>query len=258
MSYILNALRKSDRERQAKQQVTNRIFEQEPERRQSMFRWIAVIVIVNLIAIACLFWYVTKPTENTATTETPKRPPASIVSEQRSSDLLTRAEEPRPELSLERKTTPISELTNANVPPKPGTPVKHKPEKQPNDASRPVQTVQEQKPLTVAKAPVEITPVPEPFVAPRPVAVVPLEPKPDRASDIPWLREMPFEFRQTVPKMNINVFVYASDPSERFVLIDMVKYKPGQDTKDGVGIVEIKQDGLVVRYDGRIFKVERP
>lgn len=223
-----------------------------------MFRWVAVIVIVNLIAIACLFWYVTKPTENTATTETPKRLPASIVSEHRSSDSLSRAEEPRPELSLERKTTPIAELTNANVSSKPQSPVKHKPEKQPNDASRPVRPVQEQKPLTAAKAPVEITSVPEPIVAPRPVAIVPLEPKPERANDIPWLREMPFEFRQTVPKMNINVFVYANDPAERFVLIDMVKYKPGQDTKDGVGIVEIKQDGLVLRYDSRIFKIERP
>lgn len=258
MSYILNALRKSDRERQASQQVTNRIFEHEPERRQSMFRWIAVIVIVNLIAIACLYWYVTKPSENRETTATPKRPPASSVSEQRSSDSLSRVEEARPELLLERKTTPIAELNNANVPPKPQSPVKHKPEKQPNDVSRPVRPVQEQKPLTAAKAPVAITPIPEPVVVQRPVAVVPLEPKPERANDILWLREMPFEFRQTVPKMNINVFVYASDPSERFVLIDMVKYKPGQDTKDGVSIVEIKQDGLVVRYDGRIFKVERP
>lgn len=258
MSYILNALRKSDRERQASQQVTNRIFEQEPERRQSMFRWIAVIALVNLAAIACLFWYVTKSTENTEITETPKRPPVSIVSEQLSSDSLKRAEEPKPELSLERKTTPIAELTSAKVPPKPQSPANLKPEKQLNDVSRPVRSIQEQKPLTAAKAPLVTTPVPEPVVAPRPFAIAPPKPKPERANDIPWLREMPFEFRQTVPKMNINVFVYASDPSERFVLIDMVKYKPGQDTKDGVGIVEIKQDGLVVRYDGRIFMVERP
>lgn len=214
-----------------------------------MFRWIAVIVIVNFIAIACLFWYVTKSTENTETTEIPKRPSASIVSEQRSSDSLTRAEKPKPELSLERKTTPIAELTNANVPPKRQAPSKYKPEKQPNDASRPVRPVQEQKPLTAAKAPVVVV---------LPFGIASPEPQPERANDIPWLREMPFEFRQTVPKMNINVFVYASDPSERFVLIDMVKYKPGQDTKDGVGIVEIKQDGLVVRYDGKIFMVERP
>ncbi len=258
MSYILNALRKSDRERQASQQVTNRILEQEPERRQSMFRWIGVIVIVNLIAIACLFWYVTKSIENTETTEIPKRPPASIVSEQRSSDSLTRVEEPKPKLSLERKTTPIAELTNSNVSPKRQAPSKYKLEIKPNDTLRPVRPVKEQKPLTAAKAPLVTTPVPEPVVVPQPFAIAPPEPKPERANDIPWLREMPFEFRQTVPKMNINVFVYASDPSERFVLIDMVKYKPGQDTKDGVGIVEIKQDGLVVRYDGRIFMLERP
>lgn len=258
MSYILNALRKSDRERQVTQQVTNRIFEPEPARRQSQVRWVAGIVIVNLIAIVSLFWYVTKPAEHTATMETAIAPPASIISEPRSADSLARVEKPRPESSLERKTTSIAELSSGDVSPKPQSPATLKPEKPLHEVSEPVRSVQEQKPPSAAEAPAPVKPIPAPVMTPRPVATVPPEPKPERANDIPWLREMPFEFRRTVPKININVFVYANDPSDRFVLIDMVKYRPGQNTNDGVGIVEIKQDGLVVRYDGRIFKVERP
>jgi len=76
--------------------------------------------------------------------------------------------------------------------------------------------------------------------------------------DIPLLSDLPFEFRQTVPKFTINVFVYSQQPEERFVMIDMVKYKPGQQIKDVMMLKEILPDSLVVDYQNRTFKIERP
>lgn len=257
MSYILNALRKSDRERQATQPVTSKILEQEPERRQNMSRWVSFIVIVNFIVIACLFWYVGKKDEATPVAQAPKRPPVANVAESQFA-APSPIEEPQPEKTVMRATNAIAELPNVNVAPKLQSTETVKTENKSNDASRAVRPVQEQKPISSPGTPVARAPVPAPIETPNPDKIMPPELKPERTDGIPWLRDMPFEFRQAVPKMNINVFVYANEPAERFVLIDMVKYRTGQSTKDGVDIVEIKPDGLVVRYDGRVFKVERP
>lgn len=257
MSYILNALRKSDRERQATQPVTNRILEQEPQRRQSMFRWISLVVIVNIIVIACFFWYAVKQDEAAPVARVPKRPPVANVSE---SQLAAPSpiEEPKPKKTIVSGANAIAELPNVNVAPKRQSMETVKTENKSNDASRAVRPIPEKKPISSPGTPVAMAPAPAPIETPSPDEIMSPEPKPERTDGIPWLRDMPFEFRQAVPKMNINVFVYANEPAERFVLIDMVKYRTGQSTKDGVDIVEIKPDGLVVRYESRIFKVERP
>lgn len=72
------------------------------------------------------------------------------------------------------------------------------------------------------------------------------------------LSDLPFEFRQTLPKFTINVFVYSQDPEERFIMIDMVKYKPGQQIKDAMLLKEILPDGFVIDYQNRVFKIKRP
>jgi len=45
--------------------------------------------------------------------------------------------------------------------------------------------------------------------------------------DIPFLNDLPFEFRQTVPKFTTNVFVYSNHPEESFVMIDMSSINRG-------------------------------
>ena len=73
---------------------------------------------------------------------------------------------------------------------------------------------------------------------------------------LPFLRDMPDEFRQLVPKMKINVYAYSQNPSERFVIINLIKYKTGQQTQDAVEIKEINPNSLVVKYRDQSFKIE--
>ena len=62
MSYILNALRKSEQERQAQQPgtVTDRILVNQPPPRHKTSKLIIVLIISNLIAAAAFFWFVRK------------------------------------------------------------------------------------------------------------------------------------------------------------------------------------------------------
>ena len=59
MSYILDALRKSEQQRQAIQPdtVTDRILVNPPQPKQKSLKWMAVLVIGNLLVVAFLFWF---------------------------------------------------------------------------------------------------------------------------------------------------------------------------------------------------------
>jgi general secretion pathway protein B len=72
------------------------------------------------------------------------------------------------------------------------------------------------------------------------------------------LNELPYEIRNTLPNLTINVFSYAQQPEERFVIIDMVKIRTGQLIKGLVKLKEIRPDGIVLQYGNNTFKVERP
>ncbi len=74
---------------------------------------------------------------------------------------------------------------------------------------------------------------------------------------VPLLSELPLEFRRQVPKLNINVFVYAEDPPQRFVIVDMVKYRTGMNIQK-IQLKEILSDSLVVEYMGKTFRILRP
>ncbi len=115
------------------------------------------------------------------------------------------------------------------------------PIKQPAIANKPAQPIQTTPPIVTTVN-----------VQPEAPETIPVK------KDIPLLSDLPFEFRQTVPKFTINVFVYSQHPEERFVMIDMVKYKPGQQIKDAMVLKEIRPDSLVVVYQNRTFKIERP
>jgi len=58
--------------------------------------------------------------------------------------------------------------------------------------------------------------------------------------------------------LSINVFVYSEHPEDCFVMIDMVKYKSGQQIKDAMLLKEIRPDSLVIVYQNREFQIERP
>ncbi len=80
-------------------------------------------------------------------------------------------------------------------------------------------------------------------------------PKIDR---IPTLRMMSRDFQRQLPEMKVNVFAYSADPSERFVIVNMDKYRAGQRIADGPVLQEITADSMILKFSGKRFRLERP
>jgi len=241
MSYILNALRKSEQERLARQAdaVTGKILDNQPQPRRKTNKLIILLIITNLIAVSFLFWNVRKEPVVPLTTESIKTEmPAKTEVKREQMQPTDRA--PSSLSPLVKKSEPvvpsIAELAASKKTPAAPSPAANPVEKK-NPAPAQIKTKMEQKSSATAKpAPAETA----------------------ENKTIPFLSELPSEFRSTVPELKINVFVYSRQPAERFVMIDMVKYTVGQQIKDSITLKEIRFDSLVVEYNDRIFRIKRP
>lgn len=171
-----------------------------------------------------------------------------------------RQQKPRPRPPVvQKKTEPVVERT-APKPPgalrsRPRAPVVEKPLKRVVQPAQPVPPSQPEPADYPAPRPIP----PEALAAARqsaPEAVVPPAQKQD--SGIPYLSAMPRDFQRQVPSININVFVHSDAAEERFVIIDMVKYRQGDQLPGGLRISGIDADNLVLEYRGKKFRIERP
>ena len=73
---------------------------------------------------------------------------------------------------------------------------------------------------------------------------------------VPLLRQLSPEFRQTVPPMSLDVHVYRTSPARRFVLINETMYRQGEHTAEGLVVEEIAPDGVILSYRGKLFRLE--
>lgn len=80
----------------------------------------------------------------------------------------------------------------------------------------------------------------------------------DSGGEIPWLRELPYEFRKTVPPLDINVYAYSDDIRERFIILNMVRYGEGDKLAEGLVLQRIGAEALVLTYSGKTFRIKRP
>jgi general secretion pathway protein B len=263
MSYILNALRKSEQERQAMQPetVTDRILAQQPERRRGIGKWIAVVLLGNVLVIAAIIWYIQAMPRPTSVLQASKKSPVDKTEMKKADKPLSDTiESPKPMANL--SPPPTSPLLAASNPQKNqvNSPARLTPPLAPASAPVPEPSFGTGKPSITKKEPLVI---PAKQSAPKTPVTAPAEekkPEPAAKTDnkIPFLGELPDDFRQSVPKMTINVFVFSSDPAERFVVINMAKYKTGQLTSDQVEIKEILPESLIVSYRNQIFRIGRP
>lgn len=266
MSYILNALRKSEQDRQAVEpdKVTNRILAQQPRQPQRATRLIAALIISNLLILAYFLWFTQKPQPD-APTPVGKQPDASAVKPSLAPPVdIMPPPEPEPEARPpEPKLPSIAEIVEARViPAKTATAVK-KPLTEPvKPAPAPPQPVRPKAGPVEASGPTDNAvdkPASLPGKKTGPVMTALEQPASLPAKNhLPFLNELPAEFRRELPSLPINVFVYSPKPAERFVMIDMVKYTPGQRIKDLLELKEIRSDSLIVSYNDRLFKIKRP
>ena len=74
---------------------------------------------------------------------------------------------------------------------------------------------------------------------------------------IPALHDLSPDFQSRVQPFRITMFAYAQNPAERFVIIDMKKYRVGDQLPGGLLLLGIQAEYLVLELDGQKFQLPR-
>jgi general secretion pathway protein B len=107
-------------------------------------------------------------------------------------------------------------------------------------------------------------PVPQLITAPQEsaptVATAAPPPMPAESANEPikFLRAMPAEFQRELPDLRVTIHIYAPRPADRILYINDRQYHVGDQVRDGVVVEAIVEDGVVLRFHGQRFKLPRP
>ncbi len=61
----------------------------------------------------------------------------------------------------------------------------------------------------------------------------------------------------SLPRLHLDLHVYDANPRKRYVMINMQTLREGDSLPDGVTVVSIRPDGVVLSYEGRQFLLAR-
>jgi general secretion pathway protein B len=79
----------------------------------------------------------------------------------------------------------------------------------------------------------------------------------DNEEVLPSINELNLSGPQTLPELHLDVHVYATNPAERFVYINMHKYHEGAVLQEGPTVEHIRRDGVVLNFQGLRFILPR-
>ena len=89
----------------------------------------------------------------------------------------------------------------------------------------------------------------------------PLLTNPDHKADdeevLPTINEINLTGAQALPELHLDVHVYATRPAERFVYVNMRKYHEGAVLQEGPTVERIRRDGVVLNYHALRFLLPR-
>jgi general secretion pathway protein B len=214
MSFILDALKKSEVERQ-RQSVPGLMDTRPGQRRSRLPWWVAALCLllgVNLVVLTFVLWN--------------RRAPSAPA--------------PRPSEALVRGTP-------AAAPPT----VEH---------FSPLDTA----PVYAPEIPVAAAPAAEGQRKPAARAVRHADPilsddgaQAEAQEALPSISEINLTGSQALPELHIDVHVYATNPADRFVYINMRKYHEGAALPEGPVVERIRRDGVVLNYRGLRFILPR-
>lgn len=236
MSVILDALRKSEAERQ-RGRAPGLFVEQValPSRRRRRPAWI--FVLPALLAAGIVAGWFLRPQTNgpTVAAVAVNAPPATV---------------PAPAVQegvASAPALPVPADSNSLVPPPQLLPEMPPPAPQ---TAPPATAVAVPAPAPVARAPAAVEPPPAPAQSPAPA--LPVEPM------LPRLADLPAAERGTLPPLKLSMHVFADAPAQRFVILDGRRQGEGASPAAGVVIEEIRRDGVVLSANGRRLLLPRP
>lgn len=237
MSYILDALRKSDQQRRrgaAPTLLSGQAAAAVPKQPALLaYGLLAALLVGAGMAIGWLRpWQpehaapgkaeliAAKPVESTPRQATP------AASEQ--------APQPKPELQVHNAMPPV-QAAPALVPAKPQAAVRAKPK---TDGTR------RKADATVASK----------AAAPAPAQAVDPAADAARVQAVISLAELPFALQQELPAMTVSVHAYSANPRDRMVGINNRMLREGENVVPGLKLEQITPDGMIFGYKGYSFR----
>ena len=230
MSLILEALRKSEAERQAASLpgLINATAGSPAKRRRPLWPWALPLV---LVAGLLLGWWAPRwwtPADDPAPASA--GPVADIPIEPSADAAAAPASAESPAGSVEQPTIPPP----ARAPTTPDAP-----------------------PATAAPPVIDRATPPEPGPEPAP-SRAPATAQPAPVADAARLAQMPSAQRQALPALKLSVHVFNEDPAGRFAIVDGRRVTEGDALGQGVQLREIRRDGLLLEIDGIDWLLDRP
>ena len=223
MSFILDALRKSEIERQRQSGPSMAEFPAAREDRRLPVALIAIGLLLAInVAVVLFFMLRQSPAPAAAATQVAAAPPASVTNPPPASAAPLPAIAPTPQTELQAAqdatgqfAEPLPELYGESA-------------TQPPDAPDP-------------------TLLPDARVSTPGVTYS--EPLPDDAPTV--------EAATGLPTLTVDLHIYANDPAKRAIFINGRRYTQGAHTAEGPIVEEITPDGAVLSYHGRRFQLPR-
>lgn len=256
MSYILDALRKSEKERKRGQPpgiAESQEYSTAPGKKRSFVTYVILsLLCVNAAILA--FWLapwkkheentlVRHQPENTVTAETAETiapvsllPKTDIPEEGTKTGLSSpepsarKASEEKEVSPAKKRTVEAKSMTHIIAPPA--------------STQDPVQEeLLPTPPRTQAVQAHEDHTMPAPVNPSEPI------PAPDKTR-IYTLRELPASIQQELPPFTISVSLYSDDPSSRMIKINNQTLREGESLAEGLTLQEIRQDAVIFSYKG--------
>ena len=249
MSYILEALRKAERERNVGQVPDlTAVCALPPLSKKPVWPWLLLVGALGINA-AVLAW-VFIPHEQPA--KAPTAAPGSTVGAPHqaaapSSSQLTAADFATP-------TPPAVPKEVPEVAVKPPPPVKVAKQEPPSVPESPrtrhagtVRTAPLDNPSLTTRTPL---PEPPPVEEQRPMPDKAPAATPKRSTTPP---DSPLPPNYVAPELSMDVHVYSEQPNQRFVLINARRYREGEQLKEGPVVEAITREGALLRYGEQRF-----
>ena len=269
MSFILDALRKAERDRNLGQapNLQDVALASDEARRSTQARPPAprLLVLAGLVLLVCLGLYLVFKPEREAARQRAPLPPGKITATVRGpapaaaslepQQAAPAQEEPAPAIDESASLASFDDLTGANPPP---VIAPEPPAAEPEPTPRPDFVVRPEQPRATNFTPE--TPIPSASAMPEAsapdrqppsdVAPQPAQAPVASASNATSLESMPQSYQAAFPSFSVDVHVWDSNPQKRFVLVSGRRYREGDTLAAGPRLVEIAQQGLVVDYNG--------
>ena len=88
------------------------------------------------------------------------------------------------------------------------------------------------------------------------MAATPTDEAEDNTKQIPLVWELPANLQQKLSDLKINIHVYNDKPAQRFVIINMRKYREGDRLEpSGMQLERITRDGIVINHGNGLVRM---